>query len=353
MPLPRAWYLEEAHFARELRMLQQRWLMAGHSSDLKLPGAYVCMQLAGRRIVVVRTAKLELAAFFDGCLHRRTALFDEGCGRKPDLTISCPYHGLRFALDGVVDSSMAAAFHLEVGARLPPLRVAERWGFVFVAPSDALDFDRAVGPVPPWLERAELSLLRRGRAQTYDVQANWKLCVQNFQESHHFRWVHPALERLSPAGASTSISLGGQFLGGTMELAERVETVSNNGQREGRPFLAAAGDRRTVFDALLFPCWMTSLQPDYLLSYRIEPRAAGQTRICAEIYFHSAAFHKAFSPSAVYEFWDRTNAEDRRIVELQQLGLAGAPFEPGPYVPSEDGVVAFDALLERALAEAL
>lgn len=351
MPLPRAWYLEEAHFARELRMLERRWLMVGHSSDLKLPGAYLCTQVAGRRIVVVRTAKLELAAFHDGCLHRRTAMFDEGCGRKPELSVTCPYHGLRFDLEGVVDGSMAAAFNLEAGSRLPPVRVVERWGFLFVALNDALDFDAAVGPVPPWLERADLTMLRRGRAQSYDVQANWKLCVQNFQESHHFRWVHPALEQLSPARTSTSVSLGGQFLGGTMELTQGVETVASNGQREGRPFVAAASDRRTVFDALLFPCWMTSLQPDYLLSYRIEPRSAGQTRICAEIYFHGAAFHKAFSPSTVYDFWDRTNAEDRRIVELQQLGLAGAPFEPGPYVSSEDGVAAFDALLESALSE--
>jgi glycine betaine catabolism A len=129
-----------------------------------------------------------------------------------------------------------------------------------------------------------------------------------------------------------------------MELHPDFETVSEDGRRDGRPFVASEEDRRVVRDALFFPTWLSSLQPDYLLSYRLVPRAVDQTLVVAEIFFHAAAFHERFDPAAVTSFWDRTNAEDRAIVELQQRGLTESSHEPGPLAPSEDGIAAFHAL---------
>jgi Rieske 2Fe-2S family protein len=87
---------------------------------------------------------------------------------------------------------------------------------------------------------------------------------------------------------------------------------------------------------------MTSLQPDYLLGYRLLPRAATATTVVADIYFHASAFVPGFDPAAVYSFWDRTNAEDRAICERQQRGLASPSYELGGYAASEDGMHAFD-----------
>jgi Rieske 2Fe-2S family protein len=133
-----------------------------------------------------------------------------------------------------------------------------------------------------------------------------------------------------------------------MAIGDGLETVSDHATAEGRPWIGSVEDRRRVRDALLFPGWMTSLQPDYFLSYRLVPLAPSRTRVIAEVYFHAAAFRDGFDPSKVYGFWDRTNAEDRSICERQQRGLQSPSFEMGPYATVEDGVHAFDRRVAAA-----
>jgi Rieske 2Fe-2S family protein len=343
--LDRLAYVDSARFALEQRALRRRFVAFAHESEVAEPGALVCRSVLGERVVVARTASLELAAFVDGCLHRRALLVSDGVSRCSKLELECPYHGLRYRLDGKVEPSMTDRFRLPADARLPPVEVRSRWGFVFVrlerGPADPEDLPLG----PPWFERAELAALRRAYVREDLVRANWKLLVENFQESHHFPRVHPSLERATPHARSTSVTLGGGFLGGSMELEPRHETVSEDGRLHGRPFVAGIEDRRCVRDALLFPTWLTSLQPDYFLSYRLAPRSVAETLVTAEIFFHAAAFHERLDVGAVTSFWDRTNAEDRAIVELQQRGLSESSHEPGPLAPSEDGIAAFHALL--------
>jgi Rieske 2Fe-2S family protein len=103
--------------------------------------------------------------------------------------------------------------------------------------------------------------------------------------------------------------------------------------------------RRASVSARRRSSWLTSLQPDYFLSYRLLPRSASETLVTADIYFHASAFVDGFDPSDVVTFWARTNAEDRAICERQQRGMAAPSFEPGPYASVEDGVFAFDRKL--------
>ena len=132
-----------------------------------------------------------------------------------------------------------------------------------------------------------------------------------------------------------------------MELGEGIETVSMSGKRNDRPFVAGPLDQRTVRDALLFPTWLTSLQPDYFLSYRLEPISSASTRVVADVFVHIES--RANNSEDVLAFWDLTNAEDRAICERQQRGIAAPGHRPGAYSSSEDGVHAF----ERRVAESL
>lgn len=140
-----------------------------------------------------------------------------------------------------------------------------------------------------------------------------------------------------------------------MDITAGAETVALDGDRRNRPWLPGTlpDDRRRVFDALLFPSLLMSLQPDYLLTYRLVPLAPAETRVIADIYFHPAAFTAAFDPENVYAFWDRVNAEDRAVCERQQLGIRSRGYRPGRYTSVEDGVHAFDRLVARRYAAAL
>src|SRR6185369_14393715 len=101
-------------------------------------------------------------------------------------------------------------------------------------------------------------------------------------------------------------------------------------------FVAPEDTRDRVFDALLFPGLFWSLQPDYLLSYRLHPRAVDRTEIIADTYVHEGCPQDA-DLAPVLELWDRINAEDRAICEAQQIGVGSRGFSGG-YAESEDGV---------------
>ncbi len=348
-PLPKLVFSDPGVFALDDSLFRSSWLPVAHTSELEAPGSFVVCEISRERVVVTRGADLELAAFLDGCLHRGLPLFDVASGRLADLEIVCPYHGLRYDMRGRADASRCPAIRLGARRALTAVRVAERFGFVFVCMSERTpSIDAWLGEVPPWLRAASLFALRLGQRWQHVVLCNWKLLVQNFQESHHFDRVHPALAAVTPARESTSRTFDGSFLGGTMKIGDGSETVSETGSRRGRPFVAAAGDRGDVYDALLMPAWLTSLQPDYFLSYRLLPRSASETLVTADIYFHASAFVESFDMSEVVAFWSRTNAEDRAICERQQRGMASPSFEPGPYASVEDGVFAFDRKLVAA-----
>jgi Rieske 2Fe-2S family protein len=138
-----------------------------------------------------------------------------------------------------------------------------------------------------------------------------------------------------------------------MDLAPGCETVSESRRRDGRPFVAAEQDRRRVHDALLFPFWLTSLQPDYLLTYRLAPLAADLTLVVAEIHVHPGARGAGVDLEGVIGFWEHTNAEDRAICELQQRGLASRHARPARYAASEDGLQAFERLVAARCLRAL
>ena len=136
-----------------------------------------------------------------------------------------------------------------------------------------------------------------------------------------------------------------------MDLSPGLRTVSNPSAAE-RPLIVPEAERQRVADALAFPALLTSLQPDYLLTYRLEPLAAARTRVTANIYFHAAAFAPELQAEDVFTFWDQVNLEDRRICERQQLGLSSRSFQSAAYSLLEEGAHAFDQWVARRYLEA-
>jgi glycine betaine catabolism A len=353
VPLPREAFVDPEVLELEQRAVFARsWVPVAHEADLARPGDWVRAPLRGEHLVVVRAADLALAALHAVCSHRGTLLCAGGEGRLPGLQIRCPYHGWTYATDGAL---LEAPGHA-AGQPAPGLAraaVETRAGVVFVnLDAEAPGLDASWRGGPPWLARA-VSTLERVSRQDHEVGANWKVLVGNFQESHHFPAVHPGLEARTPWARSSSVAEGEAWLGGIMELAPGCETVSESGRRQGRPFVAAPPDRGRVHDAFVFPLWLTSLQPDYLLTYRLAPLAVDRTLVVAEVHVHPAARAEGVGLDDVLAFWRRTNAEDRAICERQQQGLASPRARPAAYAASEDGLHAFERLVAERYLRAL
>jgi Rieske 2Fe-2S family protein len=340
----------EAIFARE-------WLCVGREDEVALPGAWLRADVAGEDVVVVRGADLALRAFHNVCSHRGAPLCDGQSGRVG--VFRCPYHGWTYELSGTLREAEHTALIKGFNADdhgLSPVRVESWQGFLFATlASDAVGLIESLGTPPMRVARTGLHQLRLGRRQAHVVAANWKLLAENFQESLHFASIHPDLERLTPSARADSLRGDGPWLGGIMNIVGDATTVALDGDRRDRPFLAGTlrEDRLRVFDALLFPSLLLSVQPDYLLTYRLVPLGPTETRIIADIHFHPAAFTANFDPQNVYSFWDRINAEDRAVCERQQMGIRSRGYRPGRYTSVEDGVHAFDRLVAQRYAAAL
>lgn len=346
-PFPGRAFTSDDVFAFELaRIFARAWICVGREEEVALPGRWMRATVAREPVVVVRGPDLELRAFCDVCVHRGASVVGRAaCGRT--LRFECPYHGFTYELDGRLAEAPFAAKTVDRGLRA--VRVATWRGFVFVTlDADLPDLETWMGEMPPWLTNEVLGALARGRRREYEVAANWKLCVENFQESHHFPRVHRALEKITKTRDASTWTGKGRWLGGTMRIDDAAETVSQGGSRHGRPLLHPA---RTVYDAMLFPSLLTSLQPDYLLTYALVPLAADKTRIVADVHFHPAAFVPGFDPRDVYEFWDRVNDEDRAICEDQQANASSRAFDPACYATVEEGMHAFDRMVAAAHAE--
>jgi Rieske 2Fe-2S family protein len=351
-PLPGRAYVDASRFALEReRIFARAWICVGREDEVALPGQWIREQVAGEPLLVVRGPDLALRALFDVCRHRGASLSGGArCGRARQL--ECPYHGWTYELDGRL---AAAPFAPEGFVRaehgLREARVDSWRGFLFVT------LDAAAPPLaewlegaPPWLDAPTLSTLRRASRVEHVAHANWKLVAQNFQESHHFPRVHRALERFTPTAEADTWGPRGRWLGGTMRL-RGAETVSLSGERRGRPLLVPRDRAGVVWDALLFPTLLTSLQPDYLLTYRLVPESPERTRVVADVYLHAAAFGPELDLKDVLHFWERVNAEDRAICEDQQRNARSCAFDPACYATVEEGVLAFDRLVAGALGD--
>ena len=347
---PRAVYTDPEVHALEMAALWHGFA-AGSDADLPRAGAWTRVPRVDASLVLLRGVDGEVRALHDVCRHRGVQLLDGNEGQLRGAELLCPYHGWCYGLYGQLLRAPGLIDEEEQRGSLG-LRAAQvwsRWGQLFVAPGTSPGpRERMVGP--PWLD--ELAPLRRARRVRWEVAANWKLLVENFQESQHFAGIHPGLELRTPARESTSVP-GEGWLGGTMAIAEGIETVSVSGRRNGRPWISRPGRRRTVYDAWVAPNLLTSLQPDYLLTYRLTPRAVDRTEIVAEIYVHAEAPADAAALEDIAAFWDRTNAEDRAVCERQQRGLADRGHVPPRYARGEDGVHMFDVYWASRMLAAL
>ncbi len=166
------------------------------------------LDVAGESVIVVRGDE-GLHAHLNLCRHRGSRLL---CGEgNVRGAIRCPYHSWAYALDGrLIASPFVAPEDVPPEARRLHRVGVEQWGgFVFVhlsperAEGAGATLGAQLGEIPARLARYPLADLRIGRSLRYEVEANWKVILENYNECYHCAGVHPELCRLVPAFRAT------------------------------------------------------------------------------------------------------------------------------------------------------
>jgi Rieske 2Fe-2S family protein len=135
-----------------------------------------------------------------------------------------------------------------------------------------------------------------------------------------------------------------------MELVPHAQTMSMSGASEGvmLPGLDATR-RRQVLYVGVFPNLLLSLHPDYVMTHRIEPLAAGESAVeCQWLFRPEAVGRDDFDPAYAVDFWDITNRQDWNACEGVQRGVGSRGYRPGPFSEAEDAVQQFVRFVARA-----
>jgi Rieske 2Fe-2S family protein len=351
MTLPARVYTDPAWFEAEMdRIFASMWVAVGRVEEVAESGRFIRRSFAGADVLIVRGQDGGIRAFHNVCRHRGTRVCDADAGRFAG-SIQCPYHAWTYGLNGQL---LAAPQMDEVPGfdraayGLTPVACDEWDGHLFVslAATPAPLADQLLD-LPERFAPWRMGELGRVRQIVYDVRANWKLIVQNYNECLHCPVIHPLLNRMHHYLSAENVPTTGTYCGGVMGFREGVETLSTDGRRR-RAWLPGLGERERalVNYFAVYPNLLLTLHPDYMKTVTIWPVAPDRTRLVGEWHFHPDEIAKpGFECEDAIEFWDRTNREDWAISELAQLGIASRGYRPGPYSNREGQLWDFDRFI--------
>ncbi|MGH3506813.1 MAG: aromatic ring-hydroxylating oxygenase subunit alpha [Nocardioidaceae bacterium] len=351
--LPRGSYLDEAVLAWERQYVFDGWRCLGRSSEIPTPGMLRAYSVGEYGVLLSRDREGTLHAFENTCRHRGHELVPCGGSAEPKAIV-CPYHAWTYNFDGSLLGAPgfrdAPNFDKSrLGLKAMPLR--EWHGWVFVDRSRcAPPFEQHIGALEAIVARYDAADLVVAVTHEYDVAANWKVIIENYQECYHCSMIHPELCQVSPPESGDNLEQDGDWVGGWMDLRSGADTMSLDG-RSGGVAMARLDEheRRTVMYIAVLPNLLLSLHPDYVMTHLLTPLSPHRTRIqCSWAFPPEVAGRDDFDPAYAVDFWDLTNRQDWAACESVQRGMRAPGFEPGPLAPEEDGVYDFVTHLARA-----
>lgn len=341
---PESWSTDQA------QILRREWFCAARSEEVSLPGDHIVLDIVGQSILLVRTKDGELRAHYNVCRHRGARICDAANDAKWRLELTggviggiirCPYHSWAYGLDGalLVAPNLSATADFDKGSfSLYPVGVGEWGGFVFLnlTPEGASDFTTGLGEAPRRLGNYPLDALQTAATISYDVAANWKLLLENYNECYHCGPVHPELCALVPEFRKD----GGVHLDWELGIPHRegATTYTMSGTTSRAPFPGLSDQEKVRHKGeLIYPNLMLSVASDHAAAFLLWPEAADRTRVECRFLFHPDEIARPdFDPADAVDFWDLVNRQDWAVCERVQRGMAALVHHQGYYSPMED-----------------
>jgi len=335
----------------------------GYSLDeLPEPGDFKVLNVANESAIIVRGSDGNLKGFANVCRHRGSLVCLESSGNTRKFM--CPYHGWVYDIDGNLTAArnMPDDFDMsEYG--LKTVSVDTIHGLMFVCFTDK----------PPSLEGARKDLaepmalfdfknLKVAAHKFYDIPANWKLSIENYQECYHCATAHPEYARMHTLmlDHDKRKRVQGKMLG-KMEACGLPDFFVDYIDTKARPGEIGYGYSRTA----LFDGYLTgsedgkALAPllgdlsdydggasdfsfgafsfllaysDHVVAYVFAPTDMDNSR--CDIYWlvrNDAEAGKDYDVDKLTWLWDITTQADKSIIVNNSKGVHSRYYEPGPF----------------------
>lgn len=337
-PIPAAAYYDDAWFELERQaVFLNSWIQCGHVCELPETGSFIRreFEFAKASLLIVRGKDGVIRAFHNVCTHRGTQLVEEAQGRKS--TFSCPYHMWTFGSDGsLLSAPDFERFHIpKKVCALPQVALDVCAGLIFVnfARQPEQSLRAFLGPIAEKLEGLPVARATTFSEYVYDIDGNWKITYDNFQENYHLRFIHPR------TGAMT-IGADNQF-GYPVHYGfadpHRTQRIWSNPEARPHPIQSLAfgkGVARAAADGLLespslrdyfalFPNFFIIGTPSQHFCHTVMPISATKSRGAIRLYWvgedetASTRFAREFAMATVRDI----HSEDIAVIEAGQRGL--------------------------------
>ncbi|HEX6332232.1 MAG TPA: aromatic ring-hydroxylating dioxygenase subunit alpha [Actinomycetota bacterium] len=320
------------------------WVAIGRAEEVANPGDYVVKDLAGESIFLVRGPEGELNGFYNVCAHRGTKFLDDEAKGNARKAFRCPYHAWTYDLSGrLIGTPNVKEDELFDRSRYPlhGFAVGEYAGFVFVnlasEPRTLMEALTDGAETITAFERFRMEDLRIGVRIVYEVAANWKIVVENYNECLHCPTIHPELVQVVPLFRFGEVwDEETRDDGNAMMEGATSFTMTGRSELPKLPDLAPE-DHSMYYGSYEFPNLMLNLHPDCVMYYLGFPKGPGHTQVVSEYLFRPEVIDDpdAFKPEPVVEFWDLISKQDWEVCARAQTGVGSRAFTTGVY-PRQD-----------------
>ena len=193
--IPGARYTSKEFFEQEWEgMWTKVWLLLGREAEIPNHGDWQMEEVGPEEILMVRQKDGGVKAFYNVCQHRANPLVDGPKGHVLRRFV-CKYHSWAFLPDGTLNFAPDKEDFPEGNpcgkVRLQELRCETFAGFIFVnMDPDCKGLREFLGPIWEDWEKRDIHTWKRTMANTMWLPCNWKVVLDNFNESYHVPTVH-------------------------------------------------------------------------------------------------------------------------------------------------------------------
>jgi choline monooxygenase len=343
--IPSSWYFDPEVYALECRnVFGDSWVMAARAEQLRQPGSFVTVEIAGEPVLVLRDEAGTLRALHNVCRHRAAQVINQPCGKVSKLR--CRYHGWTYDLTGRLRGTPefdGVEDFCKEDQGLPSLAV-DVWGpLVFVHQgTPAQSLAEYLAPLPERAAALGLDGLRFYKRQEYELACNWKVFVDNYKDGgYHVNTVHPAL-----AGALDYARYRTEnYAHGSVQISP-MKTSDD-------PTLDKVRGGVNAYYWWVFPNLMVNVYQGVMDTNLVLPLGPDRCRVIFDFYFartEGPGVERFIADSMAVAH--QVQQEDMGVCDEVQRGLKSRTYDTGRFsVKRESGGYHFHQLLARKLLE--
>jgi len=337
--LPPHSFTSPALFELEQRaVFAKSWVHVADVCDVPSPGSYVAAMIGRTPVLIVRDRHTgELRGFLNACRHRGAQLL-EGKGTC-DKQIKCPYHAWSYGTDGkLLGVPYRDEFACDVSQMgLIPIRIGVVGPFVFACLDDeAPPLADWVGTLPAAFAEQDVGSWQLAFELHYELDANWKLFVENANDGYHIPFVHDVLTDLLVADSGVT----------TLE-PHSAYSYANVDPKYVPPGVDPALAK--IRFGCVFPNLIPVLSPSDLTYIRVDPIAHDRLALFVRSY-DSGEFAQLrdFRKAAFM----RTTDQDLAVVRRTQRGMHAIGLPAGVHASRlEERIGHFERMWARAMLD--